>query len=89
MTIDQCEEAYIRLSQEIFTPRRSNSNILGKASDFVNASGRFSTEALEASIKSLIRSTGKAEDEVFNDARPDACKMCSYFFFQRCLLTGD
>jgi hypothetical protein len=41
MSIDQCEEAYLQLSEEIFTPQRANANVLGKAYDFVNADGKF------------------------------------------------
>jgi hypothetical protein len=71
MSIDQCEEAYVKFSQEIFTPRRTSS--LGQKLDFINAKGKFSTEALEANIKRLIDEMGLPQSEKFRDMRDDAC----------------
>jgi len=78
MSIDQCEEAYLQLSEEIFTLRRANANVLGKAYDFLNADGKFSTQSLEVNIKRLIQEAGLAENEKFDDRRADSCKVYVY-----------
>jgi hypothetical protein len=78
MSIDQCEEAYVKLSEEIFTLRRVNANILGRAYDFLNADGKFATQPLEANIKRLIQEAGLEENEKFDDRRADSCKVYVY-----------
>jgi len=72
MSIDQCEEAYVKLSEDIFTPRYTND--IANAYSIVNAEGRFSTQPLEANIKRLIDHAGLPESEKFDDRREDSCK---------------
>lgn len=75
MSLDECETAYLSLSQEIFTPTRSATNIPGKVYDFLQANGKFDSEPLERSIKSILRAQDKSEDELLKDDDPDACKV--------------
>jgi hypothetical protein len=70
MSIDECEAVYVELSQKIFVPHRSKANIVGQGLDFVNARGKFSSEALQAGIKNVVKSKGFSEDQLFyNQAR--------------------
>ena len=62
MSIDECEEVYVELSQKIFAPHRSKANIVGQVLDFVNAQGKFSSEALQAGIKDVVKGKGFSED---------------------------
>lgn len=71
MSVDQCEDAYMKFSEDIFT----SPNAVTKAYNLLNAKGRFSTQALEANIKELIDSAGLAQSEKFDDNRNDSCKV--------------
>jgi hypothetical protein len=77
MSIDQCEKAYAKFSQDIFTPRSSTA--IGRARNFITAEGKFSTEALEIYIKELIDAAGLRASEKLEDLRSDSPKT---FVFQ-------
>ncbi len=70
MSIHECEDAYVKFSQDIFKPP----NTMAKAYNFVNSNGRFSTQALENNIKELIDKMGLPQNELFKDKRDDSCK---------------
>lgn len=76
MSIDQCEKAYAKFSQDIFTPQSTTA--IGRARNFINAEGRFSTEALETYIKELIDVAGFPQSEKLEDRRADSPKMCVF-----------
>jgi len=75
MTIDECEDVYVELAQKIFVPNRSKANIVGQALDFVNARGKFSSEALEAGIKDAVKSKGFSDDQLLYNPKDDGCKV--------------
>jgi hypothetical protein len=75
MTIDECEKVYVELAQRIFVPNRSQANIVGRAVDFVNVRGKFSSEALEAGIKDAVKSKGFSDDELFYNKEDGECKV--------------
>ena len=53
MTLEACEDAYLKLSKKIFTPR--SGNILMQKMDFLNANGKFDEKVLENAIKECIK----------------------------------
>jgi hypothetical protein len=61
MSIDECEAVYVDLSEKIFTPNRSTGNVVGQALDFVNARDKFSTDALEDTIKEVVKNRTPSE----------------------------
>ena len=74
MTLDDCLEAYLSLSERIFNPKRSKINALGKAKDFLLANGRFDSDELEIAIKEILKKNGCEETALFQE--PDAvCKV--------------
>ncbi|KIM95351.1 hypothetical protein OIDMADRAFT_134438, partial [Oidiodendron maius Zn] len=75
MSIDECEEAYIDLSERIFTANRSKGNIVGRGLDFINIRGKFPTESLEACVKDVVKSKGLPEDELLYNISDDGCKV--------------
>ena len=75
MSIDECEVAYIDLSERIFTANRSRGNIVGRGLDFIHVLGKFSTESLEACVKGVVKSKGLPEDELLYNASDDGCKV--------------
>jgi hypothetical protein len=52
--MEECENAYLDLSGQIFTPRRSTLNVIGQGKDFLKANGKFDERILERVIKSQI-----------------------------------
>ncbi|PGH23009.1 hypothetical protein AJ80_02924 [Polytolypa hystricis UAMH7299] len=56
MSLDECEKTYLTFSEKIFQPKRKRFAFGSKASDFLQANGRFDSKALEAAIKECIRS---------------------------------
>lgn len=74
MTIEQCEDAYLRLSERIFTPKRSRMNPL-RSKDFLRADGKFDHKMLEEATKEIIvKVAGMEEGALLKD--PDlSCKV--------------
>jgi len=71
LTLDQCQDAYIRLAERIFNPKRNKMNIGGKVKDFLLADGRFDSVALEEVVKEIIvESGGLRVDELLQDPDP-------------------
>ena len=59
MSFDECEDAYLNLSESIFTARRARINIFGKSKDFLKADGKFDAQVLENAIKDQIRAKSR------------------------------
>lgn len=54
MSLEQCENAYRKLSSDIFAPKRSSWNLFGRGKDFLTSDGKFDAKELEHAIKSVI-----------------------------------
>ena len=54
MALDDCEAAYLRLSESIFTPKRTELNLLDRAKDKWKASGKFDHKGLESFVVDVI-----------------------------------
>ena len=70
MSIRDCIDAYIRLSDKIFK-KIHYSPVNWK----VQTQGRFDHEALETAIKDVVISAGLSEDALLKDDQPDSCKV--------------
>jgi hypothetical protein len=70
MTIDECEAAYLKLSEKIFNHKRAAGNLWGRSKDFLQANRRFDSKVLEASIKETITSHNFQENELLQDLEP-------------------
>jgi hypothetical protein len=73
MKLEDCEDAFLCLSEQIFTPRRSRTNIFGQAKDFLQVDGRFDAKVLEEAIKECI-STVADRDVLLKDPE-SSCKV--------------
>jgi patatin-like phospholipase/acyl hydrolase len=78
MTLDECEDAYLKLSKRIFQPKRRFGKPL-KVADYLQANGRFDAHKLEEVIKDSIRATkiddvALHEDALLKDEDP-RCKV--------------
>lgn len=75
MILDECQAAYIKLSEQIFNPKRFNLNFVGRAGDFLLANGRFDSRTLEDAIKKIIvNQCGLPIDELLQE-RDSQCKV--------------
>jgi hypothetical protein len=74
MTLDECEAAYLKLSERIFNPRRRPANMLGRANDLLQAAGRFDTDTLREAIQQIIRDADCPEDALLKNL-DSACKV--------------
>lgn len=74
MTLQECEEAYVELSETIFTPVQ-NSADPRRVYKFLRADGRFSEDPLEDCIKATIRSKNLSDDALLKDEDHDTCKV--------------
>lgn len=74
MTLDECEDAYLKLSKSIFKPKRVF-GVPSKGVDVLLANGRFDAKIMERVIKEAIRSTGNTEDTLLKDDRSPSCKV--------------
>lgn len=68
MTVDECIEAYISLSDAVFRKKRHRINIRGKLQ------GRFDTDELARSIKRIVVSRGLDEDALLKNVDA-SCKV--------------
>ena len=69
MDIDECTNAYMELSDRIFTKKKARLSITGKIQ------GRFDTKELEEGIKKIVRERTGSEDTLLRDDPNAPCKM--------------
>jgi hypothetical protein len=69
MSIDECIEAYLSLSDRVFQKKRLPMGITGKIQ------GRFDSEELTRVVKEVVRGKGLQEDALLKDESSGACKM--------------
>ncbi len=75
MTLQECEDAYLDLSKEIFTPRSQGSwNPLWSTKTFLDVRGRFDSKVLEEAIKKYIQKMNFPDDILLKDDKPE-CKV--------------
>jgi len=80
MTVDECIDAYVSLSDRIFQKRRHRVTIKGRIQ------GRFDSDELERAIKEIVQRRGLEEDTLLQDS-PDA--KCKVFVCATSRGTGD
>jgi predicted acylesterase/phospholipase RssA len=69
MTVDECIDAYVSLSDRIFQKQRHRVTIKGRVQ------GRFDSDELERAIKEIVARQGLAEDALLKDSRDTKCKV--------------
>jgi hypothetical protein len=74
MSAEECKQAYLRLSERIFRPKRTGAGLIHRGKDLWQAKGRFDSKELEDAIKETIEDCKIASKEWFKE--PDAsCKV--------------
>jgi hypothetical protein len=69
MTLDECIDAYISLSDEVFQKKRHRVTVKG------NIQGRFDSEKLANAVKRVIREQGLQENTLLKDEKETSCKV--------------
>lgn len=69
MSIDDCIDAYLLLSDRIFQKKRHRVTVKG------NIQGRFDSEELERAIKEVVVAQGLPENTLLKDTSDNACKV--------------
>jgi hypothetical protein len=69
MSINECIDAYISLSDRIFQKKRHLVTIKG------NIQGRFDSEELARAVREVVTGKGLEEDALLKDASDNVCKV--------------
>ena len=69
MTVDECIDAYVSLSDKVFQKQRHRVTIKG------HIQGRFDSDKLENAIKEIVVRKGLEEDVLLQDSRDAKCKV--------------
>ena len=69
MSIDECINAYLQLSDRIFQKKRHRVTVKGKIQ------GRFDSDELERAVKEVIKGQGLQEDALLKDTPNASCKV--------------
>ncbi|KZL79415.1 ankyrin repeat protein, partial [Colletotrichum incanum] len=76
MTVEECEDAYIRLAKTIFKPKRWKYNCFSRGMDFLSASERYDSSKLEDVVKAIIKARTGSEKAPLLDLNEDTrCKV--------------
>ncbi|KAL9616188.1 MAG: hypothetical protein Q9160_008919 [Pyrenula sp. 1 TL-2023] len=67
MSVEECEAAYLSMSERIFNPRRGAANFVGRAHDAWNLEGRFDSNELKASVLEILAEHGFWSEELLQD----------------------
>lgn len=62
MTVQECIDAYVHLSEQVFVPKRSRVPIVGKALAKWNMKEGFDSAKLEEAIKAITAKHEKSHD---------------------------
>lgn len=75
MTLDECEDAYLNLSDQIFNPKRAKFDPR-RSKDFLLANGKFDHKILEKAIKNIIvQKLGSDEQSALLKEPDPRCKV--------------
>ena len=69
LSIDECINAYLSLSDRVFRKKRHRVTIKG------NIQGRFDSEELQRAVKEIVTKQGLHENTLLKDESDDACKV--------------
>lgn len=69
MSIDECIDAYLKLSGKVFRKTKSKVTVRGMIQ------GRFDSDELRRAVEEIIESKGLPADALLKDAPDAACKV--------------
>lgn len=75
MSVEECIDAYLQLSSDVFQPKRSSFNLLGRASDALKVRGRFSSEELKKKIQEITVAAKEGANAKLKVESEPACRV--------------
>ena len=69
MSVEECIDAYLALSDRVFQKKRHRVTAKGKIQ------GRFDAEELARAVKEILAKQGSHEDALLKDTSGEACKV--------------
>lgn len=69
MSINECIDAYLSLSDRVFRKKRHRVTIKGEIQ------GRFDSDELARAVKEIVKRQGLQEDALLKDAPDASCKV--------------
>lgn len=75
MSISQCIQAYLEMSEEVFRPKRKALDLLGKTIDLVKVRGRFDSEQLKQSIQDIVVASGELSEAKLKKVSHPKCRV--------------
>ena len=69
MSVDECIEAYLSLSDRVFQKKRHRVTIKG------NIQGRFDSEELARAVKEVVKGQGLEKDALLKEGPEAVCKV--------------
>jgi hypothetical protein len=75
MSVRECIDVYLKLSQLVFQPRRNSTDIIGRARDRLQVRGRFDGDALSRVVKSIVQESGEIAEARLMESRAGQCKV--------------
>ena len=69
MSISECIDAYLSLSDRVFRKKRHRVTIMGEIQ------GRFDSDELARAVKEIVERQGLQEDALLKDAPDASCKV--------------
>ena len=76
MRASEAIDVYLKLSQDVFQPRRNQMDILARARDRVQLRGRFDGDALAQAVRDIVQNSGEAPESLLMEPQEGLCKMC-------------
>ncbi|EXJ76783.1 uncharacterized protein A1O5_01291 [Cladophialophora psammophila CBS 110553] len=75
MDIDTCIDKYLRLSGEVFQPKRRRLDLFGRGGDALKLRGRFSSKKLEEKIQEIVKEQEEDADALLKVEKSPKCKV--------------
>ncbi|KAH8588549.1 phospholipase [Bisporella sp. PMI_857] len=75
MRASEAIDVYLKLSQDVFQPRRNQMDILARARDRVQLRGRFDGDALAQAVRDIVQNSGEAPESLLMEPQEGLCKI--------------
>jgi hypothetical protein len=76
MRASEAIDVYLKLSQNVFQPRRNQMDLLARARDRVQLRGRFDGDALAQAVRDIVQKSGEAPESLLIEPQDGPCKVC-------------
>ncbi|KAK0742693.1 phospholipase [Schizothecium vesticola] len=75
MHTSEAIDAYLKLSEDVFQPRRNQMDILARVRDRVQLRGRFDGDTLAQAVRDVVQKSGEAPEALLMEPQEGPCKV--------------